>query len=151
QAAVCARALALTARLPGIEAASPHPQQSAQGRDRIVGLLRLDEAEPHLLSLAKKAVAFFRISTSIRRRSLSLRSLAGSPSSAVVRPVFSSALTIPSHERSTLGRTPISRAIWLRRFPLECRRRTASRLNSLANFLRAMGPPHTGSFLPFRG
>src|SRR5262249_9340998 len=116
-------------------------QQPTEHAQRVVGLLRLDEGEPYLLSLAKKAVAFFKISTSMRRRSLSLRSFASSHSSSVVKPVFSSPLTMSSHAPSTFGRPPTSRATGLSFLPLWWSSSTASRLNSFVNFLRAMGPP----------
>src|SRR5690349_1145770 len=59
---------------PCVEAGAPDLQNLAQHDNRVVGLLLRDEAKPHLLSLAKKAVAFFRISRSISSRRTSLRS-----------------------------------------------------------------------------
>ena len=67
---ILAQALADAGRrsLPGVEARSRDLQHPAHQRHRETGLLRRDERESHSLSLAKKAVAFFRISRSICRR-----------------------------------------------------------------------------------
>jgi hypothetical protein len=51
---------------PRITAAARDLDAAAQQRDRIVRLLRGNEAKPHLLCVAKKAVAVFRISRSSR-------------------------------------------------------------------------------------
>jgi hypothetical protein len=56
-------AIAATARLPthpGVVALPRHLEHLTQQRDVMLGLLRLDEREPHLFSLAKKAAAFLR-------------------------------------------------------------------------------------------
>src|SRR5579863_8950894 len=53
---------------PGIEPGPRDRQHPAHQRYGETGLLRFDESESHALSLAKKAVAFFRISRSIRKR-----------------------------------------------------------------------------------
>jgi hypothetical protein len=61
------------ALLPGIEAAAGDAQRSAHDRDAVVAPLRVDEAVGHLdppgliVSRAKKAAAFRRISRSSRR------------------------------------------------------------------------------------
>src|SRR5215510_675843 len=124
---------ALVTSEPCIETAALDIEQAAQRGHWVVGLLRLDEGEPHLFRLAKKAVAFPRISTSISSRALSLRSCLSSSSSSGVSPVFSSASTIAFHADNTLVCTPSSRAIWDRFLPLSRMSLTASRLNSLLN------------------
>src|SRR5258706_2480930 len=134
--AVRHRRLALLATTPRVEAARPHLHDPAQDSDRVVGPLRLDESEPQWFRLAKKAVAFPRISTSISSRALSFRSCLSSSSSSGVSPVFSSACTISCQLLSTFGCTPSSREITLSGFSLVWSKRTASRLNSLLNFLR---------------
>src|ERR1700739_4895020 len=53
---------------PGIETSPRYHQYPTHQRHRETGPLRRDKGESHALSLAKKAVAFFRISRSIRRR-----------------------------------------------------------------------------------
>src|SRR5262249_6204147 len=116
-------------------------EQPTHHPDGIVGLLRLDEAEPYLLSRAKKAVAFFKISTSMRKRSLSRRRFASSSCSELFNPVFFSASSFCFQSHNGSACTPSSRAICFCLFPLVSRSRPASRLNSLLNFRRGMGPP----------
>ena len=60
QAPVLACARALTTPTRGVEAASRDLEQPAHHGHGKSGLLRLDEREPHIDSLAKKAVAFLR-------------------------------------------------------------------------------------------
>src|SRR5215208_8259671 len=75
--------------LPIVVAASRNPKHLTQERDRIAGLLRIDEHEySHRIpsSLAKKAAAFRRISLSWRKILTSLRSLRSSYCSPVVSP-----------------------------------------------------------------
>jgi len=55
--AVGYRPLALLAATPSVEPACSHLKDPTQNRDRVVGLLRLDEGEPQWFRLAKKAVA----------------------------------------------------------------------------------------------
>src|SRR2546428_12439357 len=55
------------ARLPGVEARARHLERAAEHPHREDGLLRRDEPGSHGFSLAKKAVAFFWMSRSIRR------------------------------------------------------------------------------------
>ena len=69
------------AAAPGVKPAGTHAQRPTQHPNRIDGLLRRDERERHSLCRAKKAVAFFRMSRSMRQllilarnRSNSLRS-----------------------------------------------------------------------------
>jgi hypothetical protein len=59
---------------PRIESTAGHGHHAAQYLNRILRLLRLDEAISHADSLAKKAAAFFRMSRSMRNRSTSRRS-----------------------------------------------------------------------------
>src|SRR5690242_1478072 len=74
--------------LPRIEAAARDPQTATQQAERVVRLLRRDEAKLHRRSFAKKAAAFFSISRSSRRIRFSFRSRASSSRSVVVSPVF---------------------------------------------------------------
>src|SRR6185436_15498697 len=60
--------------LPGIEAAARHAQTTTEDAHRVAHLLRSDELKSHSLCLAKKAVAFFRISRSIFSSRFSFRS-----------------------------------------------------------------------------
>ena len=78
---------------PGVVAAAGDAENATQDAHGKLGLLRRDEGEPHWLCLAKKAVAFFRMSRSIRssrfsrrRRRSSLRSSSVSGTSGL-RPV----------------------------------------------------------------
>ena len=48
--------------LPGIEPATRNLKRATERCDRDSGLLRLDEREPYTFSLAKKAIAFFKMS-----------------------------------------------------------------------------------------
>ena len=86
------------------------------------GLLRLDEREPHIDSLAKKAVAFFRMSRSIRSCRFSHRSRRSSSSSPVLTP----------------SRTPASTSNWRTQL------RTADSVKSRS---RATSPTERGSLL----
>lgn len=74
QPTVLLRTRALASTTPRIEATGRHLEHPTQYGHGIVGLLRLDEREPQWFRLAKKAVAFPKISTSISSRALSLRS-----------------------------------------------------------------------------
>jgi hypothetical protein len=78
-----------------------HP---AQGRDRIRGLLQLDKLVPfhgiELVSRAKKAAAFTKISRSSRRIRFSRRSRRNSSRSSVVRPSW----RLPSSSSACLSR-----------------------------------------------
>src|SRR5215208_340840 len=74
---------------PGIVAGARDAKKSAQHRDRVPSLLRLDEPEGfHRVpsSFAKKAAAFFRISLSSRRILFSRLSLLSSSRSSVLSP-----------------------------------------------------------------
>lgn len=52
---------------PGIIAAATDFQYTAEDREGIYRVLRVDKPEGHVDSLAKNAVAFFKISRSMRR------------------------------------------------------------------------------------
>src|SRR5687767_5809508 len=64
--------------LPRIKAARTHPECPTQDPNRIRGLLRPDERERYSLCRAKTAVAFFRMSRSIRNCRFSRRNRASS-------------------------------------------------------------------------
>src|SRR5665811_694507 len=70
---------ARTASLPSVVATDANIQQRTQSKDGQFCLLGIDETESHrLVSLAKKAVAFFKRSRSWRKSSFSLRRRASS-------------------------------------------------------------------------
>src|SRR5690348_12236710 len=139
--------------LPGIEARPGDPEHLAQRGYGEAGLLRRDEAELHSLSLAKKAVAFFRMSRSIRRRLFSRRSCASSSRSLVVsapagpRPASISACR--THRRSAVSVRSSSRAIAPILFPLSRTNRTVSALNSSENARRLRFFPIGHSYRTF--
>src|SRR5215207_1155432 len=117
QARVLFGSLGGQARLPVVVATSGDPQDPAQHRDRIAGLLRVDEPiATHRLpsSLAKKTVAFFRISRSWRRTLFSLRSRLNSSRSSVLSPSRwpASISACFTHSLRELSETPSSLAIW---------------------------------------
>src|SRR5689334_7590892 len=139
--------------LPGIAARPGDPEHLAQRGYGEAGLLRRDEAELHSLSLAKKAVAFFRMSRSIRRRLFSRRSCASSSRSLVVsapagpRPASISACR--THRRSAVSVRSSSRAIAPILFPLSRTNRTVSALNSSENARRLRFSPIGHSYRTF--
>src|SRR6188768_3772127 len=96
----------------------------------IGGLLRVDEAKSHSLCLAKKAVAFFRISRSSRSSRFSRRSRSNSSRS------LSFSVELPGrsarfiHSRSVQTLTPKSRAIVVTGVVVVRASRTASARNS---------------------
>src|SRR6202022_1034477 len=83
---VVSRASGFRSKAPRIESGPGDLEDSTHRCYRKVRLLRLDERESHSFSLAKKAVAFFKISRSIRRVRTSRRSCASSVRSSVVNP-----------------------------------------------------------------
>src|SRR5262249_8655334 len=124
---------------PGVEAARRYPQGMAQHRYRVVDLLRRDEAVPHRFSLAKKAVAFFKISRSICSRLFSRRSRCSSSRSAVVsspRPRPSSMSAWRTQLRTADSVRSRSRAISAIFLPPVRTSRTVSCLNSSVNARR---------------
>src|SRR5262249_9547403 len=106
---------------------------ATQIRDGKLGLLRVDEREPHLLRFAKKAVASPSISTSIFSRAFSLRRVFSSSSSSGLIPVFCWASSSFFHLARRLVPRPNSRATWVMVLPLLRTSVTASRLNSVLN------------------
>ena len=80
---------------PRVESAARHFENVAEYRYRRGGLLRRDERELHVLSLAKKAVAFFRMSRSIRSVFTSRLSAASSSRSDVVSAPAAAPLPLP--------------------------------------------------------
>src|SRR5438445_4194244 len=140
QAFVRPRARRRRARLPGVEARARHLERAAEHPHREDGLLRGDEPESHGVSFAKKAVAFFRMSRSIRSVRFSRRSRPSSSRSSVVsapgvprpasisacRTQLRSAVSVRSSSRATVGTD----------LPLSRTSRTASALNSFVNARR---------------
>src|SRR5262245_3589031 len=127
-------------RLPGVESGARHVKSATEQPHWEGGLLPGDEGEPHAFSFAKKAVAFFRMSRSIRRVRTSRQSWPNSSRSAVVsapagpcpastsacRTQLRSAVSVRSNSRATVGTD----------LPLSRTRRTASALNSCVNARR---------------
>src|SRR5262252_7351684 len=128
------------ARLPGVEARPRHLERPAQQPDREAGLLRGDEREPHACSFAKKAVAFFRMSRSIRSVRFSRRSRPSSSRSSVVSapvgPRPASTSPCRTQLRSAVSVRSSSRATVATDFPLSRTIRTAWALNSFVNARR---------------
>src|SRR4051812_47580909 len=121
--------------LPGEIAARADVEELAQALDGEVLLRRIDELEPHRLpSLAKKAVARFRISRSWRSTSFSRRSRFSSAAMSSWRSGGGSSISRsrrPSiQERSVDSPIPRSEAISRREQPLVWASRTASARNS---------------------
>src|SRR4051812_10833741 len=121
--------------LPGEIAARADVEELAQACDREVLLRRVDEAEPHRLpSLAKKAVARFRISRSWRSTSFSRRRRLSSAAMSSCRSAGGWSISRsrrPSIQlRSVESPTPRSAAVSRRDRPLVCASRTASARNS---------------------
>src|SRR5436309_2817505 len=134
------RARCRRARLPGVEARARHLERAAEHPHWEDGLLRGDEPESHGFSFAKKAVAFFRMSRSIRSVRFSRRSRPSSSRSAVVsapgapRPASISACR--TQLRSAVSVRSSSRATAPMAFPLSRTTRTACALNSFVNARR---------------
>src|SRR5271168_4789079 len=125
---------------PGVVARARDLQHPAQQRHRVPGLLRRDQRESHWFSLAKKAVAFFRISRSIGSRWFSRLSSTSSSRSprlsepAGPRPASTSACS--TQRRKAVSPIPSSSASCPMRLPLLWISRTVSALYSSENFLR---------------
>src|SRR5208283_273361 len=126
--------------MPGVVSRARDFKHPAQQRHRVAGLLRRDEREPHWFSLAKKAVAFFRISRSIRNRWFSrLSSTSSSRSlrlSAPAGPRPASISACSTHRLNAVSPMPSSSAIFPMLLPLRWISRTVSALYSSENFLR---------------
>jgi len=119
----------------------------------------VDECESYTDSLAKKAVAFFKMSRSIRNRRHSSRSLCISSSVAVNFPLPGNASCPWSsnsfrHFRSEFALIPRLSAAWLTPYPCWVTYFTASILNSRLNTRRfdISRPPQeiVVSYTPFR-
>src|SRR6266700_6262069 len=127
-------------RVPRVEAGTGHLQGPAQHPHGIGGLLHRDEGESHSLSLAKKAVAFFKMSRSIRTVRSSRRKRPSSSRSSVVRaPAGPWPASIPAcrtQARTALSVRPSSWATTPMDFPLSRINRTVSALNSSVNARR---------------
>src|SRR5206468_5151108 len=111
--------------------------------DRKPGLLRADPGKRYAGFLAKKAVAFFRMSRSIRSSRFSLRSRDSSARSSLVKPVLPlvrSACARATQTPSEEGVRSSSRATAPMVFPSSKTRRTAPTLNSEVNLRRARLP-----------
>src|SRR5216684_2566335 len=128
------------APVPGVEARARHLERPAQQPDRDGGLLHGDEREPHAFSLAKKAVAFFRMSRSIRSVRFSRRRRPSSSRSSVVsvpalpRPASTSACC--TQRRTAVSARSSSRATAPTDLPLSRISRTVWALNSVVNVRR---------------
>src|SRR5579863_5275777 len=128
---------------PGVVTRARNVQHPAHQCHRVAGLLRRDKREPHWFSLAKKAVAFFRISRSIRNRWFSRLSSTSSSRSlrlsapAGPRPASTSACS--TQRRKAVSPIPSSSASCPMLLPLLWISRTVSALYSAENFLRC--PP----------
>lgn len=135
--AVCPRTPRLGPFTPRIKPRPRHLQYPAKYRHRVVCLLRADKHVPYLLSFAKKAVAFFNISRSIKSSRFSFRSLVSSSLSAVVNapglPLPESTSACVTQFRMEFSETPRSRATSLTFFPPSMTSFTVSALNSRVN------------------
>src|SRR5215469_14151687 len=129
---------------PGIVSRARDLQHPAHQRHRITGLLRCDKSESHSLSLAKKAVAFFRISRSSRSRRFSRLSSTSSSRSLRFRtpsgPRPASTSACSTHRLSAVSPMPSSSAICPMLLPLRWISRTVSALYSAENFRRCRLP-----------
>src|SRR6266571_687643 len=128
----------------GIEAAGRDLHDRTDLGDRKPGLLRVDPGKRYAGFLAKKAVAFFRMSRSIRSSRFSLRSRASSARSSLVKPVrpfVRSACARDTHDPSAEGVRSSSRATAPMVFPSSRTSRTAPALNSEVNRRRDRLPP----------
>ena len=129
--------------LRSIETAGRDPKNFTERRDRKLGLLRVDPGEDYAWFLAKKAAAFFKMACSIRSSRFSLRNVASSARSSVVRPVFPfvrSALACLTQSPSAEGVRSRSRAAAPTVFPSSKTNRTAPALNSGENPRRTRLP-----------
>src|SRR5680860_1493806 len=125
-------ALARGPLLPRVETADADVQGGARSLNRNLSPLCIDQRKIHrLVSLAKKAVAFFSKSLSARRSSFSRRKRASSFSTSSCGPAINSARSslrfqVPSDDTPT----PRSSATALIVRPLVAKIRTASRRNA---------------------
>ncbi len=122
---------------PSVVAGTRNLENSTRDSDRPDRLLRVDELVPHEFSLAKKAVAFFSISRSSRRRLFSRRNVVSSERSSVVsRPGFpppASTSACRTQRLTAVSGRSISRQMTPMLLSLSRHRRTTSALYSNAN------------------
>src|SRR5436190_19717689 len=131
QSTIGARARTLWTLLPRIEATPRHAERVTHHVDRERCLLRRDPGEGYSSYLAKKAVAFFRMSRSICNRRFSRRSRCSSARSSSVSGSCGSARAALTHACKLFSVTPRSFAILLSE-SLDWRTiRMASALNSV--------------------
>src|SRR5262249_9273757 len=128
---------------PAVVAAGRDAEHLAHQPDRPAVAVALHESVPHDDSLAKKAVAFFKISRSMRSRWFSARSRRSSSSTAGRCPLPGNACAPSSARacfqlRSMLSLRSRSRATSARLRPCSVMRRTASILNSRVNVRRCL-------------
>src|SRR5712692_7085546 len=143
QSSVVSRVGRLRTAPRGIETARRDPHGPAQLPDREGGLLRVDPGKGYAWLLAKKAVAFFRMSRSIRSSRFSLRSCASSARSSLVSPVLPrvrSACARATQTPREEGVRSSSRATAPMVFPSSSTNRMAPALNSGVNRRRARLP-----------
>src|SRR5438876_5940328 len=124
--------------LPDVERAPGHLEHATQHNDRVLGLLHRDEpiAAHRVVSLAKKAAAFRRISRSSSSTRFSRRKRASSSRSAVVNPSRCPAsIAAWATQRCTVfSARPSSRQTCAIDLPELRISVTVSLLNSLLNF-----------------
>src|SRR5215469_3691571 len=128
---------------PGVVAAAGHLQHLAHQPHRPLTAVRVDEAVLHSDSLAKKAVAFFKMSRSIWRRLFSARRRRSSSSRAGRLPLPGKAWSPWSsrsffHLRSRLSAIPRLAAASAKLRPCSVTSLTASTLNSRVNERRGL-------------
>src|SRR5262249_31090183 len=119
---------------PGVVPAARDLQHFAQNRHRPFALVRLQERVSQFFSFAKNAVAFFKMSRSIRSRRFSSRRRASSWASVSFRSfvgiAFSSGEYLCRQFRNRFSWIPRLRAAWAFVYPPSVTSFTASRLNS---------------------
>ena len=122
---------------PSVVAGTRNLENSTRDSDRPDRLLRVDELVPHEFSLAKKAVAFFSISRSSRRRLFSRRNVVSSERSSVVSrsgfPPPASTSACRTQRLTAVSGRSISRQMTPMLLSLSRHRRTTSALYSNAN------------------
>src|SRR6516162_6317809 len=129
---------------PGVVSRARDFEYPAHQCYRVAGLLPCDKSESHSLSLAKKAVAFFRISRSSRSRRFSRRSSTNSSRSlrfnAPSGPPPASTSACSTQRLSAVSPIPSSSATWPMLLPLRRTSCTVSALYSAENLRRFRFP-----------
>src|SRR5262249_556159 len=136
--------LRLRPLLVGVEPAERDVHRPADPLDRKLRLHRLDPGEDHSWCLAKKAVAFFKMSRSMRSSRTSFRKCASSARSSLVRPVrpfVRSACSRATQWPNAEAVRSSSRATAPTVFPSSRTSRTAPALISVVNRWRARRAP----------